>query len=49
MGIDSDTHERVAELVNNNVDVIVIDTAHGHSKSVMDMATKIKKIILILI
>ena len=43
VGIDSDTHERVAELVNNNVDVIVIDTAHGHSKSVMDMATKIKK------
>ena len=43
VGIDSDTHERVAELVNNNVDVVVIDTAHGHSKSVMDMTTKIKK------
>tara|TARA_B100001123_G_scaffold213438_1_gene240985 strand:- start:32 stop:1486 length:1455 start_codon:yes stop_codon:yes gene_type:complete len=43
VGIDLDTIERVSELINNNVDVIVIDTAHGHSKSVMDMAKKIKK------
>ena len=43
VGIDVDTIERVSELVNNNVDVIVIDTAHGHSKSVMDMAREIKK------
>ena len=42
VGIDVDTVDRVAELVNNNVDVIVIDTAHGHSKSVMDMTKKIK-------
>ena len=43
VGIDVDTIDRVSELVNNNVDVIVIDTAHGHSKSVMDMAKNIKK------
>lgn len=43
VGIDSNTPERVAELVNNNVDLIVIDTAHGHSKSVMEMAKTIKK------
>ncbi|MBA93658.1 MAG: IMP dehydrogenase [Candidatus Marinimicrobia bacterium] len=43
VGIDIDTIDRVSELVNNNVDVIVIDTAHGHSKSVMDMAKNIKK------
>ena len=43
VGIDHDTIDRVSELVNNNVDVIVIDTAHGHSKSVMDMVGKIKK------
>ena len=43
VGIDVDTMDRVSELVNNNVDVITIDTAHGHSKSVMDMAKKIKK------
>ena len=42
VGIDVDTLDRVSELVNNNVDVIVIDTAHGHSKSVMDMAKSIK-------
>jgi len=42
VGIDVDTVDRVAELVNNNVDVIIIDTAHGHSKSVMDMTKKIK-------
>ena len=43
VGIDVDTIDRVSELVNNNVDVIIIDTAHGHSKSVMDMAKNIKK------
>ena len=42
VGIDTDTLDRVSELFNNNVDVIVIDTAHGHSKSVMDMAKSIK-------
>lgn len=42
VGIDVDTLDRVSELVNNNVDVIVIDTAHGHSKSVIDMANSIK-------
>ena len=44
VGIDANTPERVAELVNNNVDLIVIDTAHGHSKSVMEMAKTIKKV-----
>ena len=43
VGIDTNTLERVDELVNNNVDLIVIDTAHGHSKSVMEMAKTIKK------
>ncbi len=43
VGIDNDTLERVSELVRNNVDVVVIDTAHGHSKSVLEMTKKIKK------
>ena len=43
VGIDNDTLDRVGELIKNNVDTIVIDTAHGHSKSVMDMAKSIKK------
>ena len=42
VGIDVDTIDRVSELINNNVDVITIDTAHGHSKSVMDMTKNIK-------
>jgi len=35
--------ERVAELASESVDVVVVDTAHGHSKGVIDMTTWIKK------
>jgi len=43
VGIRSDTIERVEELKKAGVDVIVIDTAHGHSKGVIEMLKKIKK------
>ncbi len=43
VGITSDTLERVNMLVQNGVDVVVIDTAHGHSKGVIEMLKKIKK------
>jgi IMP dehydrogenase len=43
VGIRSDTIERVEELKKVGVDVIVIDTAHGHSKGVIEMLKKIKK------
>jgi len=43
VGIKSDTIERVEELKKAGVDVIVIDTAHGHSKGVIEMLKKIKK------
>jgi IMP dehydrogenase len=43
VGIASDTFERVQALINAGVDAIVIDTAHGHSKGVMDMAKKVKE------
>lgn len=43
VGIASDTLERVKMLTQNGVDVIVIDTAHGHSKGVIEMLKKIKK------
>lgn len=43
VGITSDTIERIELLVKNNVDVIVVDTAHGHSKGVLEMVRKIKK------
>jgi IMP dehydrogenase len=43
LGVSADTPLRVKALVKNGVDVVVIDTAHGHSKGVMDMLKKIKK------
>lgn len=42
VGVTHDTLERVEALVNNYVDVIIVDTAHGHSKGVIDMVKKIK-------
>jgi IMP dehydrogenase len=42
VGVTSDTMKRVEALVNANVDVIVIDTAHGHSKGVLDTVSKIR-------
>ena len=43
VGISKDTVDRVIALVKNNVDVIVLDTAHGHSKGVITMLKNIKK------
>jgi IMP dehydrogenase len=43
IGIDKKTIDRAAALVEANVDALVIDTAHAHSKSVMAAAKAIKK------
>mgnify|MGYP002629125118 FL=1 len=43
VGISGDTLERVEALVNEGVDAIVIDTAHGHSKGVMEMTSRVRK------
>ena len=43
VGVAADTTERVDALVEAGVDAIVIDTAHGHSRGVMQMAKIIKK------
>jgi len=43
VGIAGDTLERVDALVKEGVDAIVIDTAHGHSKGVMEMAKLVRK------
>ena len=43
VGISADTTDRVSALVNAGADVIVIDTAHGHSKGVIDMVKRIRK------
>jgi len=42
VGVTSDVLERVTELVKNGVDAIVIDTAHGHSKGVIDTTKLVK-------
>ena len=42
VGITADMMERVDALVKAKVDVIVIDTAHGHSKGVMEAVKKVK-------
>src|SRR5438046_5727339 len=34
---------RVEALINSDVDVVVVDTAHGHSKNVIDTVKQIKK------
>lgn len=42
VGVTKDVYERVALLVKASVDAIVIDTAHAHSKGVIDLLKKIK-------
>jgi IMP dehydrogenase len=42
VGTTADTLERVAALQEAGVDVVVVDTAHGHSKGVIDTVKRIK-------
>ncbi len=42
VGVGADTLERVDLLIDAGADVVVIDTAHGHSKNVIDTLVKIK-------
>ena len=43
VGVTSDTFDRVDALVEAGVDAIIIDTAHGHSKGVIDTLREAKK------
>ena len=43
VGVGEGTDERVEALVEANVDVLVVDTAHGHSKNVLERVEWIKK------
>ncbi len=43
VGTAADTLERVAALHGAGVDVVVVDTSHGHSQGVIDMVRHIKK------
>lgn len=51
LGVGADARERAEALVNANVDVLCIDTAHGHSKNVIEMvkyiAQKYKDVIVV--
>ena len=42
VGTAANTFERIDELVKAKVDIITIDTAHGHSKGVLEMISKVK-------
>src|SRR5438046_1375591 len=42
IGVARDTMERAEALVAANVDVLVIDTAHGHSQGVLDMVRRVR-------
>ena len=43
VGIAADTIERAEALVAAHVDVLVLDSAHGHSQNVIDMARKVRR------
>jgi len=42
VGVTGETLDRVAALLRAGVDVLIVDTAHGHSRGVVEMAKKIK-------
>jgi IMP dehydrogenase len=42
VGISADTEKRLSLLVEHDVDVIVVDSAHGHSKNVIEQVRRIK-------
>ena len=42
VGVGEDADERVEELIKAGVDLLVVDTAHGHSAGVMDRVKRIK-------
>lgn len=42
VGVSTDTHERVDALLKANADIIIVDTAHGHSSGVLKMVKQIR-------
>jgi IMP dehydrogenase len=42
VGVGGDTEDRISALVASNVDVIVVDTAHGHTRGVLDRIRWVK-------
>lgn len=43
IGVGKDADERLEQLVESGVDVVIVDTAHGHSKGVIDQVVRAKK------
>ena len=43
VGVGADTLERVEALINEGVDVITVDSAHGHSKNIIEVVKKIRE------
>lgn len=43
VGVGEDTMARIEALVNAGVDIVAIDSAHGHSKGVLDKISEIRK------
>jgi len=43
VGITADALDRITALLNAGVDIITLDSAHGHSKGVLDMVKTVKK------
>jgi IMP dehydrogenase len=43
VGVGEDAYERAMALVDAGVDVVVVDTAHGHSRGVLQMVAKLKR------
>ena len=43
VGVGSETEERVTRLIDAGVDVVVVDTAHGHSQRVLDTVKMIRR------
>ena len=45
IGTNKEDLERARSLIDNGTDIIIIDTAHGHSQKVLKILSKLKKIV----
>jgi IMP dehydrogenase len=43
VGVGDDSYKRARTLIDAGVDVVIVDTAHGHNQSVLEMVSQLKK------
>src|SRR5205085_10829363 len=43
LGVGEDAYKRAGLLVDAGVDVLIVDTAHGHQRAVLDMVARVKQ------